>query len=49
MKIAKNGDFKKYEKGGKAMAYAWFVWEVGNDCPDGTELRWISPFKKGGE
>jgi hypothetical protein len=42
--VAKNADFKKYEKGGKSMAFAWFVWEVGTKEP--TEIRWIDPDRR---
>tara|TARA_A100001515_G_C4580402_1_gene212734 strand:- start:912 stop:1505 length:594 start_codon:yes stop_codon:yes gene_type:complete len=36
---AKNGDFEKYEGGGKSMCYCWFVWQKG--CKDETIVRWI--------
>ena len=29
IQIAKNGEFKKYAKGGKSLCYCWFVWEKG--------------------
>jgi hypothetical protein len=37
--IAKSGDFKKYEKGGRSMCFAWYVWEKGFEGE--PRLRWI--------
>lgn len=39
MVCAPNGDFKKMEKVGSAVAYAWFVWEKG--FKGDTIIRWI--------
>lgn len=39
MVCAPNGDFKKMEKVGSAVAYAWFVWEKG--WKGDTIIRWI--------
>ena len=36
---AKNGDFEKYEGGGKSLCYCWFVWQKG--CKSETIVRWI--------
>ena len=37
LNCAKNADFERYKS--SAIAFAWFVWEVGHD--DKTELKWI--------
>jgi hypothetical protein len=37
--IAKGGDFKRYEKGGRSMCFAWYVWEKG--FKGEPTLRWI--------
>ena len=36
---AKNGDFEKYEGGGKSICYGWFVWQKG--YKGDTIIRWI--------
>lgn len=41
IKLAKNGDFAKYEdKGASLNTYAWYIWEKG--FKGTTELRWIT-------
>tara|TARA_R110002096_G_scaffold28646_3_gene86692 strand:- start:420 stop:620 length:201 start_codon:yes stop_codon:yes gene_type:complete len=37
--IAKGGDFKKYEGGGKNMCFAWYIWQKGSKSE--TIVRWI--------
>lgn len=37
LNCAKNGEFEKYKS--SAIAFAWFIWEVGYKGI--TELRWI--------
>lgn len=36
---AKNGDFKKYGKGGSAQCYAWFVWQKG--VAQDPVIKWL--------
>ena len=38
--IAKNGDFKKYQGGGRSMCFAWYIWQRGSKSE--PILRWIS-------